>query len=88
MAIPSLAGEGIDIALASGIAAARAWLVGGAAAAPGFQAGFHQQVKAPMEWAGNAWRLVERPYLTGPALAAARFAPSLLSKLLTATRVD
>ena len=32
--IPSLAGEGIDIAVASGIAAARAWLAGGPSAAP------------------------------------------------------
>ncbi|MGV3556436.1 MAG: NAD(P)/FAD-dependent oxidoreductase [Croceibacterium sp.] len=86
--IPSLAGEGIDIAVTSGIAAARAWLVGGADAAPGFQAGFHQQVRAPMEWAGTAWRLVERPYLAGPALAAARLAPSLLTRLISATRVD
>lgn len=86
--IPSLAGEGIDIALASGIAAARAWLVGGAAAAPGFQAGFHQQVKVPMGWAGAAWGLVERPYLAGPAMAAARFAPSMLSRLISATRVE
>ena len=86
--IPSLAGEGIDIALASGMAAARASLVGGASAAAGFQAGFQQQVKAPMEWAGNAWRLVERPFLAGPALAAARFAPSILTRLITATRLD
>ena len=85
--IPSLAGEGIDIAVATGMAAARAWLVGGAAAAPGFQAGFHQQVKAPMEWAAGAWRLVERPYLAGPALAAARLAPTLLTKLISATRI-
>jgi menaquinone-9 beta-reductase len=85
--IPSLAGEGIDIALASGTAAARAWLVGGADAAPAFQAGFHQQVKEPMAWAGRAWQLSERPALAGPALAAARFAPALLSKLIEATRV-
>lgn len=86
--IPSLAGEGIDIALASGIAAARAWLAGGAAASSGFQAGFHQQAKAAMEWAGAAWRLVERPYLAGPALAAARLAPQMLTRLFAATRID
>jgi flavin-dependent dehydrogenase len=86
--IPSLAGEGIDIALASGVAAASAWLVTGAAAAPGYQAGFHQQAKTAMEWAATAWRLVERPWLAGPALAAARFAPSVLTKLITATRID
>ena len=85
--IPSLAGEGIDIALASGAAAARAWLAGGAEAAPGFQAGFHQQVKGPMEWAAGAWKLAERPALAGPALAAARFAPALLTKIIAATRL-
>lgn len=85
--IPSLAGEGIDIALASGIAAGRAWLAGGAAAAPGFQAGFHQQVKGPMDWAAGAWKVAERPGLLGPALAAARFAPSVLSKVIAATRL-
>jgi len=85
--IPSLAGEGIDIAVASGVAAARAWLVGGADAAPGFQAGLRQQVKGPMEWAGNAWKLAERPTLAGPALAAARFAPAVLAKIIAATRL-
>jgi flavin-dependent dehydrogenase len=85
--IPSLAGEGIDIALASGVAAARAWLVGGPEAAPAFQAGLHRQLRAPMEWAGNAWRLAERPALVRPALAAARLAPSLLTRLIEATRI-
>ena len=85
--IPSLAGEGIDIALASGAAAARAWLVGGPDAAPGFQAGFRQEIRSPMEWAGNAWKLAERPALVGPALAAARFAPSVLTRLIAATRL-
>ena len=40
-----------------------------------------------MEWAGNAWKLAERPALVGPALAAARFAPSVLTRLIAATRL-
>jgi flavin-dependent dehydrogenase len=85
--IPSLAGEGIDIALATGIGAARAWLAGGPAAAPAFQAGFREQARPALEWAGRAWTLAENPALAGPALAAARFAPRLLTKLMEATRL-
>lgn len=85
--IPSLAGEGIDIALASGIAAARAWLAGGAQAAPDFQARFHRQAKGPMAWAARAWQLAERPALARPALGAARLAPALLRKVIDTTRI-
>ena len=85
--IPSLAGEGIDIALASGTAAARAWLAGGPEAAPAFQAGFSREVAGPMAWAGRAWHVAEHPSLARPALAAARLAPGLLGRLVEATRL-
>ncbi len=86
--IPSLAGEGIDIAVASGIAAAEAWLAGGADAAPVFQQALHRRVKAPLRWAGAAWNLAERPAITRWGLAAARFAPKLVERLIDATRLD
>jgi flavin-dependent dehydrogenase len=86
--IPSLAGEGIDIALASGIAAAEAWLAGGADAAPAYQQALHRRVKAPLLWAGAAWGLAERPAISRWGLAAARFAPKLVERLVDATRLD
>jgi flavin-dependent dehydrogenase len=86
--IPSLVGEGIDIALASGIAAAEAWLAGGAEAAPAYQQTLHQRVSGPLMWAGAAWGLAERPTITRLGLAAARFAPRLVARLVDATRLD
>jgi flavin-dependent dehydrogenase len=85
--IPSVAGEGIDIALASGIAAAEAWLHGGAAAAPGFQRRFHESVRDPMRWAGAAWSLAETPAAAQVGLAAARLVPGLIAPLMAATRI-
>ncbi|MBO0749575.1 MAG: hypothetical protein J2O44_03955, partial [Porphyrobacter sp.] len=86
--IPSLAGEGIDIALASGIAAAEAWLAGGAEAAPAYQQALHERVRGPLMWAGAAWGLAERPAMTRLGLAAARLAPNFVARLVDATRLD
>ena len=57
--IPSLAGEGIGIALASGMTAAGAWLRGGAGAAPRFQRTFASRVSRPVSMAGLIWRIAE-----------------------------
>ena len=86
--IPSLAGEGIDIALASGIAAAEAWLAGGADAAPAYQQALHARVRGPLMWAGAAWGLAERPLITRLGLTAVRLAPGLVARLADATRLD
>lgn len=86
--IPSLAGEGIDIALASGIAAAEAWLEGGADAAPVYQQAFYKRVEEPLMWAGAAWGLAEKPAVTRLGLAAARLAPGLVVRLAEATRLS
>jgi flavin-dependent dehydrogenase len=86
--IPSLAGEGIDIALASGIAAAEAWLAGGADAAPAYQQALRARVRGPLMWAGAAWGLAERPLITRLGLTAARLAPGLVARLADATRLD
>jgi flavin-dependent dehydrogenase len=85
--IPSLAGEGIDIALASGISAAEAWLTGGADAAPTFQRALHARVRPPLQWAGAAWGIAEHPLLSKCGLAAARIAPRLVERLAEATRL-
>jgi flavin-dependent dehydrogenase len=86
--IPSLAGEGIDIALASGIAAAEAWLEGGDAAAPAYQQALQTRVRGPLMWAGAAWGLAERPAVSRLGLAAARLAPAFAARLVDATRLD
>ena len=86
--IPSLAGEGIDIALASGIAAAEAWLQGGAETASAYQQALHARVRGPLMWAGAAWGLAERPAISRLGVAAARLAPGLVARLVDATRLD
>lgn len=58
--VPSLAGEGIAFALASGTLAARAWLDGGPAAAPRYQRAFARRARLPVALAGLLWRQAER----------------------------
>lgn len=50
--IASLAGEGMGIALASGVMAATHWLAGGAPAAPVFQAALARRTRFPVALAG------------------------------------
>lgn len=57
--IPSLAGEGIGIALASGERAARGFLAGGAEAGENFQPAFAARVREPLAIAGAIARLAE-----------------------------
>jgi len=57
--IPSLAGEGMGIALASGVAAAGAYRSGGADAAARWQADFARRLARPMGMAGFIRRLAE-----------------------------
>ncbi|GGD96365.1 geranylgeranyl reductase [Tsuneonella deserti] len=54
---PSLAGEGMAIAMASGEAAARAWLSG--MNAPRFQQAFARRAGRPVRTAGIIWNLAE-----------------------------
>jgi len=51
--IPSLAGEGMGIAVASGASAARAWLRAGPAAAPDWQRDFAAAARGPVARAGR-----------------------------------
>ncbi|HEX8419643.1 MAG TPA: FAD-dependent monooxygenase [Sphingomonas sp.] len=57
--IPSLAGEGMGIALASGISAAEAYRRGGPAGAAAWQDGFAWRLRRPMAVAGTMRRIVE-----------------------------
>ena len=85
--IPSLAGEGIGIAVASGASAAAAWLRDGAAGAPAWQRGFALRAAAPLGWAGAVWRIAERPALAALLLPAAR-AGRVIPLIAALTRID
>ncbi|WP_298024052.1 FAD-dependent monooxygenase [uncultured Parasphingopyxis sp.] len=84
--IPSLAGEGLGIAIASGTAAAEAYLVGGPDAAPRFQRDFARRAKRPLALAGLFKSLAEKP---ASAIRLARLArlPGLVSLASRLTRI-
>jgi len=80
--IPSLAGEGIGIALASAARAARAHETGAA-----FQPLFARDVARPLAVAGLIRDVAERPALAGVALPLLRAAPWLLAPVMRLTRI-
>lgn len=82
--IPSLAGEGMGIAIASGTAAAQAILSGNSAGR--FQASFANRVVRPMAVAGLIRRMAERPHAARPLVALAR-APWLVRTVAALTRI-
>lgn len=85
--IPSLAGEGMGIAVASGMAAASAFLGGGAAAAPQFQRDFAARTRRPVAMAGFLWRQAERPSATQLALPMLNAFPALAGFAARMTRI-
>ena len=85
--IPSLAGEGISIALASGALAARVWLEQGAAGAASFQQLMAARAVAPLRAAGLARTLAESPLGARAGLALARRVPAALHRLIEASRI-
>ena len=85
--IPSLAGEGIGIALASGQLAARYWLQGGASAAPIYQRTFAAAARPPVRWGRTIRHLIESPLGARIAVLAADFAPSMVTALAEHTRI-
>ncbi|MEO6389111.1 MAG: FAD-dependent monooxygenase [Croceibacterium sp.] len=85
--IPSLAGEGISIAVASGTAAARHWLERGAAAAPAYQREFAVRAAGPVRTARLAWTLAERPLAARLGLALAVRFPPIVSALMQLSRI-
>lgn len=85
--IPSLAGEGMGIALASGTLAAQHWLEGGAASAAAYQRALARAARQPMAVAATARALAESPLAQPLALAAVRTVPGLADLLMARTRI-
>ena len=83
--IPSLAGEGMAIAMTSGAAAARAWLAGDSA--PRFQQAFARRAMRPVRTAELVWQIAERP-AGGSALALLTAGvPALARAAMALTRI-
>jgi flavin-dependent dehydrogenase len=85
--IPSLAGEGMGIAIASGVAAATAWAEGGSQAAPAYQRAFAGRTRQPVATARFLWGRGERRWSAALAVAALRVAPGLAGFFAQATRI-
>jgi menaquinone-9 beta-reductase len=85
--IPSLAGEGIGIALASGEAAAAAWLAHGPGGSVEFQRRFAARTRRPVAWAGAIWQLCERAPTASLATRLVAFAPAIAGRMASATRI-
>lgn len=85
--IPSIAGEGMAIALASGFAAAAAYAAGGADGSAAYQRRFAKGLRRPIGIAGLAWHAAERPALADRLLRVAAVRPSMLSALARTVRV-
>ncbi|WP_242185400.1 FAD-dependent monooxygenase [Sphingomonas sp. CARO-RG-8B-R24-01] len=85
--IPSLAGEGMGIAIASGIRAGHAYIAGGAAAAPRFQRDFAAATARPIRLAGLVRDAAERPWLGKALLPLVGHVPGLIDIIARATRI-
>ncbi len=83
--IPSLAGEGMGIALAASASAVAAWRQG--QKADRWQTDFGNRIARPMTVARLAWAMAESPGWNRPGLALLARAPVLLDWLARATRV-
>jgi len=86
--IPSLAGEGIAIALASGAQAARAWLELGPEGAIGYQRAFARRARHPVRTARAARALAENRAAAKLGIAAVARIPPLVRWLMDASRID
>jgi menaquinone-9 beta-reductase len=86
--IPSLAGEGNGIALASGALAASAYLAGGNDAAQVFQHALARRTRRPVAVARRLWLLGEQPVPATLATRVLSLAPSLAGFLARMTRIE
>ncbi len=86
--IPSLAGEGIGLALESGARAANAYNRGGGDAALAYQASFAGAAARPLAVAGAIWRASENSTGAAALTVLARIAPSLVGLAARLTRVN
>lgn len=85
--IPSLAGDGVAIALLSGRLAAESWLAGEESAI-GYHGRLRRALRRPVRVAGVAHRLVRNAAMQNWAVAACRGWPGLLGGLARATRIE
>jgi flavin-dependent dehydrogenase len=83
--VPSFTGDGMAIALTSGVAAARA--VVDRKPAEMFQREFIARLKPQFRVAGALGRLLQMPATCAIAVAAARILPALAAKMVAATRL-
>jgi flavin-dependent dehydrogenase len=83
--IPSLAGEGMAIAMTSGEAAARAWLAGESAGQ--FQQAFARRALRPIRAAGLVWRIAEHRAGGQAMTALASRLPTLARAAMALTRI-
>ncbi|NIJ38763.1 flavin-dependent dehydrogenase [Sphingopyxis panaciterrae] len=86
--IPSLAGEGMGLAVASAEAAVAAWRRGGPGAAPDFQERLARRMARPFALANLVWRLGENAGLAGGLTSLAAALPSMVRLVSRATRVN
>lgn len=84
--IPSLAGEGMGIAIASATSAVAAWRQG--LDSGHWQAEFARRLSGPMRIATPLWRAAETPALARLAVRAISIAPQLVRQLGAWTRVS
>ena len=85
--IPSIAGEGNGIAIASGIAAATAWASAGPAAAPAYQTAFAARTRRPVAVAKWLWERGETPRTAALATRTLAIAPAIAQIFARATRI-
>lgn len=86
--IPSLAGEGIAIALASGALAARCWLEHGPDGALPYQRALARRARPPVRVARVARSLAEAPLVAQLGLRLAHRVPPLVRWLMEASRIE
>jgi len=85
--IPSLAGEGMGIAIASGIRAAEAWLAHGPAGGAAFQADLARRTKGPVALASRLRDGAEARWSRRLAPVLIRLAPGLAGWIAAQTRI-
>ena len=85
--IPSLAGEGMGLALASAEAAVAAWRHKSASAAPDFQHRLAERMQRPFAIANLLWRAGENPLTAGGVTSLSAYLPALVHWVSDATRI-
>ena len=86
--IPSLAGEGMGIAVASGVRAASALLAGGGAAAAGYQRDLANALRRPLAIAGAVRDAAESPRLSPWLVRTVSTMPILADAVARLTRIN